>query len=33
MSYITYALGVDSKISNEFIEKLDRGGYIEKSGV
>jgi SSS family solute:Na+ symporter len=33
MSDITDALGVDSKSSNESIENLDRGGYIERAGM
>ncbi len=33
MADITDALGVDSKTSNESIEKLDRGGYIERGSV
>lgn len=33
MSDITDALGVDSKTSTESIEKLDRGGYIERAGM
>ena len=33
MSDITDALGVDSKSSNESIEHLDRGGYIERAGM
>ena len=33
MADITDALGVDSKTSNASIEKLDRGGYIERAGL
>ncbi len=33
MADITDALGVDSKTSNSSIEKLDRGGYIERAGL
>ncbi len=33
MADITDALGVDSKTSNMSIEKLDRGGYIERAGL
>ncbi|MDR7857618.1 sodium:solute symporter family protein [Tissierella sp.] len=33
MADITDALGVDSKASNSAIEKLDRGGYIERAGL
>jgi SSS family solute:Na+ symporter len=33
MADITDALGVDSTTSNISIEKLDRGGYIERSGL
>ena len=33
MADITDALGVDSKTSNSTIEKLDRGGYIQRAGL
>ena len=33
MADITDALGVDSRASTESIEKLDRGGYIERAGL
>ncbi|AOT69916.1 sodium:solute symporter family protein [Geosporobacter ferrireducens] len=33
LSDITDGLKVDSKISNESIERLDQGGYIERSGL
>lgn len=33
MADITDALGVDSNTSNMSIEKLDRGGYIERAGL
>ena len=33
MADITDALGVDSKASTLAVEKLDRGGYIERAGL
>lgn len=33
MADITDALGVDSKISGESIERLDQGGYIQRAGL
>lgn len=33
MADLTDYLGVDSKVTNEIIEKLDRGGYIVRAGL